>query len=173
MSMGIREDYGSEMYGERWMAQQALKKAEKAGDLEETKRAAKTGKARGEEKAERPGETPGRAWAPRDEYINSEKSGREIKGLYQRGKGEDGSPGILYRDPKKAEETCTGNTDRVDREISKLKERVKQLEQQIRAAGGDERKVRELEEKLTRAMEELGRKDNDTYRRQNMDITNG
>lgn len=122
---------------------------------------------------------------PKDEYINSEKSGRRPSGLYHMGKDENGNLRVLYDDPKKADgadkkeqprvgagrpekdtEKCTGNTDAVDREIKKLKEQRRQLEQQIKAASGDEEKIRELEKKLSRVESELSQKDNDTYRRQ-------
>lgn len=67
---------------------------------------------------------------------------------------------------KKAEK-CTTNTDKVDREIEKLKEEKKQLEQQIKAAAGEEEKVKEWKKKLAQIEMELSWKDNDTYRRQN------
>lgn len=76
-------------------------------------------------------------------------------------------PKIKSGSPKDNEEKCTGSTDKVDREIEKLKEQKKQLEQQIRAASGDEKKEAELKKKLARVESELSRKDNDTYRRQN------
>ena len=68
-------------------------------------------------------------------------------------------------------EEVTGNTDAVDREIEKLKKQKQQLEQQIRAASGDEEKTRELEKKLAQVESELSQKDNDTYRRQHAVIT--
>lgn len=74
--------------------------------------------------------------------------------------------------PEKSEEKCVGNTDKVDREIRALKEKKKQLEQQIRSASGEEGKVRELKEKLAQVENELSRKDNDTYRRQNSSFQN-
>ncbi len=129
---------------------------------------------------------------PRDEYISSGKSGSRPSGLYRMGQDENGNPKVLYEDPKKsggadrkeqpkvtgqpkagtdspedAAEECTTNTDQVDREIKKLKEQKQQLEQQIKAASGDEEKVKELEKKLFRIEGELSQKDNDTYRRQN------
>lgn len=101
---------------------------------------------------------------PKDEYISSEKSGGRPSGLYRMGQDENGNPKVLYDDPKKSggtdgkerlkvradgpkkdAEKCTTNTDKVDREIEKLKEQKKQLEQQIKAASGDEEKVKELE----------------------------
>lgn len=134
----------------------------------------------------------------KDEYIDSEESGRNIKGLYCLGQDEKGNPKVLYSDPEKKgkgtdtaqgkgtakgtdaargagtakeAEECTGSTDQVDREIEKLKERKKQLEQQISAAGEDEEKVKELERKLAQVETELNRKDNDAYRKQHMTVS--
>ena len=127
---------------------------------------------------------------PKDEYISSEQSGRRPSGLYYMGKDENGNPKVMYDDLKKADgadkkeqpkvgadspeedaEKCTANTDKVDREIKKLKEQKQQLEQQIKAASGDEEKVKELEKKLAQVEGELNQKDNDTYRRQNAVIS--
>ena len=127
---------------------------------------------------------------PKDEYISSEQSSRKPSGLYHMGKDENGNPKVMYDDPKKAggvdkkgqpkvgadspeedEEKCTMNTDKVDREIKKLKEQKQQLEQKIKAASGDEEKVKELEKKLSQIEGELSQKDNDTYRRQNAVIS--
>ena len=109
---------------------------------------------------------------PKDEYIRSEKSGNKPSGLYHLGQDESGNPLIFYDDPKKAEKKesikkVTGNTDNVDREIKRLKEEKKSLEQQIRASAGDKEKVEEIKKKLSKIEEELRQKDNDTYRRQN------
>lgn len=114
-----------------------------------------------------------------DAYISSEKSDRRPSGLYRMGQDENGNPKVLFDDPKKSgspgvksqsadddEEKCIGSTDQVDKEIEKLKEQKKQLEQQIRTASGDEEKVRELEKKLAQIEQELNQKDNDAYRRQ-------
>lgn len=70
--------------------------------------------------------------------------------------------------PKKSDgaKRCTANTDEVDREIKKLKEKKQQLEQQIRMAAEDEEKVRDLEKELAQVESELSQKDNDAYRRQ-------
>ncbi len=69
--------------------------------------------------------------------------------------------------PGEPEEKCVGNTDRVEREIRKLKEEKKQLEQKIQSASGDEEKARDLERKLAQVEQELSRKDTDAYSRQN------
>ena len=126
----------------------------------------------------------------KDEYISSEQSGSRPSGLYHMGKDENGNPKVLYDDPKKANgadkkeqpkvgadrpeedaEKCTTNTDKVDREIKNLKEQKQQLEQQIKAAAGDEEKVKALEKELSQIESELSQKDNDTYRRQNAVIS--
>lgn len=123
---------------------------------------------------------------PKDEYISSEKSGSKPSGLYRLGQDENGNQKVVYDDPKRAAkakdvqpkeepaktaEKCTTNTDNVDREIEKLKEEKKQLEQQIKAAAGDKEKVKVLEKKLAQIEGQLSQKDNDTYRRQNAVIS--
>ncbi|MDD2971715.1 MAG: hypothetical protein PHE02_06250 [Lachnospiraceae bacterium] len=118
---------------------------------------------------------------PQDAYISSEKSGSKPTGLYHLGQDENGNPKVLYDDPKKAEkvkaapekkaEECTTNTDGVDREIEKLKEEKKQLQQQIRSAAEDEEKVKDLKNKLSQIEGEISQKDNDAYRRQNAIIS--
>lgn len=67
-------------------------------------------------------------------------------------------------------ETCTSNTDRVDAEVKQLRQEKEQLMQQLRGASGDEKREAALKQKITRIDVELRMKDNDTYRRQNMDI---
>lgn len=123
---------------------------------------------------------------PKDEYINSEKSGNKSSGLYRLERDKNGNLKVMYDNPKRAAkpkdvqseeepvkeaEECTTNTDNVDREIEKLKEEKKQLEQQLKAAVGDKEKVKELEKKLAQIEGELSQKDNDTYRRQNAVIS--
>lgn len=102
---------------------------------------------------------------PKDEYTHGEKPADKADGLYRLGQDDNGNPKITYDDPKKAEKH-TVNTDQVDREIEKLKEEKKQLEQQLRAAAGDEERTKELERKLAQIESQLSQKDNDTYRRQ-------
>ena len=64
----------------------------------------------------------------------------------------------------------TGNTDQVDREIVNLKQTKTQMEQKI-AAAKDEREKQVLKTRLEQVKAELRMKDNDTYRRQHMQIT--
>lgn len=123
-----------------------------------------------------------------DEYVPEEKP--EPSGRYWLDRDEDGSPKIRFDDleraepPEKApdadapeenapaqkasgdkEKKCTGNTDKVDREIRKLKEKQRALEQQLHSET-DETKIKDLERKLAQVTAELRQKDNDTYRRQ-------
>lgn len=73
-------------------------------------------------------------------------------------------------EPGKATETTTVNTDKVDREIEKLKEKRNQLEQQIQTTK-DPEKAEDLERQLSQIENELVKKDNDAYRRQNAVIS--
>lgn len=68
------------------------------------------------------------------------------------------------------EERCVCNTDKVDREIERLKKRQKELEQRI-SAETDETRVRDLERQLAQVESELRQKDNDTYRKQHSTFT--
>lgn len=72
---------------------------------------------------------------------------------------------------KPPEKFCTMNTDQVDQEIEKLKEKQKMLRQQIKLAEGDDSKVKELERKLADVESQLSQKDNDAYRRQNASVS--
>ena len=118
-----------------------------------------------------------------DEYVPEEKP--EPTGRYRLGKDEDGKPKIYFDAPdasdasdgdKGAEgpeksgsdkdgQSCTCNTDKVDREIEKLKKQKQELEQQINRET-DESKIEDLKAKLAQIEKELSQKDNDTYRRQ-------
>ena len=176
-------DHSGTDYAERVKEKQADQRAEKAKEAEKA----------AEEK------NAGKLSEPRDEYISSEKSGQKPTGLYRVGQDENGNRKIFFDSPKaghangkddrfgesedgkapkvrgdrqgKPAEKCVTNTDKVDREIGKLKEKKKQLKQQIRTAFGDEKKIRELEKKLAQVENELSKKDNDTYRRQNASVS--
>lgn len=69
------------------------------------------------------------------------------------------------RATEEKEASCTGNTDKVDREIEKLKKKKAELEQQL-SSETDERKIKSLEKELAQVERELSQKDNDAYRRQ-------
>lgn len=117
-----------------------------------------------------------------DEYVPEEIT--EPSGRYFLGKDVDGNTQIYFDDPAQAENTsikpedlpdknverCTVNTDKVDREIEKLKGQKQELEQQIDKET-DETKVKNLKAKLTQIERELNQKDNDTYRRQHATYT--
>lgn len=113
-----------------------------------------------------------------DEYVPEEKS--EPSGRYWPGKDEDGKPKIYFDDPeqdRKASgseaERCTCSTDKVDREIEKLKKEQEKLERQLSSAANhaDNEKIRELERKLAQIEGQLRQKDNDTYRRQHAEFS--
>ena len=108
-----------------------------------------------------------------DEYVPEEKP--EPSGRYRLGKDEDGKPKIDFDGPEKSGsdkdgQSCTCNTDKVDREIEKLKKQKQELEQQINMET-EESKIEDLKAKLTQIEKELSQKDNDTYRRQHATYT--
>lgn len=70
-------------------------------------------------------------------------------------------------------EKCTVNTDKVDEEIRKLKQKQRDLEQQIARSEDDPDKQKELEQQLMQVERELRMKDTDSYRRQHSKVTNG
>ena len=70
---------------------------------------------------------------------------------------------------KSEKDKTTTNTDDVDREIEKLKEKKKQLEQELKTS--DESKKEDLETQIQQLEMELLQKDNDTYRRNNAVIS--
>ena len=65
---------------------------------------------------------------------------------------------------KEPAEKCTANTDKVDREIEKLKKKKEQLEQKI-VSEKDAEKREKLEKELAETEAELSQKDNEGYRR--------
>ena len=158
MSMKMNGNYNDfrTNYAEHLKAEQSLARVERAEE---------------KDKVQKDSKVSDKIPVPCDEYTSSEKSGVKPSGLYQLGQNEDGSRKIVFDDPKKSEEKCVGNTDKVDREIEKLKEKQQWLEQQIQTVAGDEQKVRELQKKLAQVEAELRQKDNDTYRRQNAEIS--
>ena len=80
----------------------------------------------------------------------------------QGAKGPDGK--------KDKDETWECNTDKVDREIEKLKKKQQELEQRLNTET-DEAKIKDLERQLSQVEQELKQKDNDTYRKQNASFT--
>ncbi|MDE6132938.1 MAG: hypothetical protein K2G04_06155 [Oscillospiraceae bacterium] len=88
----------------------------------------------------------------RDEYVPSDED--EDIGLYEPPKEE-----------REKSESCTCDTDRVDGEIKRLREKQEQLEQKLRAAEGEN--AERIRKQLESVSAELAMKDNDAYRRQN------
>lgn len=68
------------------------------------------------------------------------------------------------------EKRCVCNTDKVDREIEKLKKKQEELEQRINTEQ-DETRRQDLERQLAQVERELREKDNDSYRRQHSTFT--
>ena len=96
-------------------------------------------------------------------------------GVYKISRDEKGRPVVESGKPDEQGEQpiimkTTGNTDQVDREIENLKQTKTQMEQKI-AAAKDEREKQVLKTRLEQVKAELRMKDNDTYRRQHMQIT--
>ena len=115
----------------------------------------------------------------RDEYVpgpdrtpESEKlPGNEEEQDQNAGKADGTQPDQAAKKAAgKEPERCRCSTDKVDREIEKLKKRKKELEGQLRTED-DESKIQVLEQELAQVERELGRKDNDGYRRQHMVVT--
>lgn len=126
-------------------------------------------------------EAGGKTAIPQDEYIPSEESENKPSGLYHIGQDESGKLKVIYAgrtetekaktEPAPKAETCTTNTDYIDKEIETLKEKKKQLEQQIAAAADDPEKAAGLKNHLAQIERELSQKDNDAYRKQNAVIS--
>ena len=70
---------------------------------------------------------------------------------------------------KDKDEVWEGNSDKVDREIEKLKKKKEELEQRLNTET-DEAKIKDLERQLAQVERELNQKDNDTYRRQHTTV---
>ena len=72
--------------------------------------------------------------------------------------------------PARSEERCKGSTDKVDREIKRLRKRREELAARLRAED-DPAKAKTLERQLAQVENELRQKDNDAYRRQHTQFT--
>ena len=119
---------------------------------------------------------------PADKFVDEYIPGNPPRGIYSMGKDDEGNPKIDYLDFKDKEsaetsgndktksESTTTDTDMVDREIERLKEKKKQLEQQANNVQ-DLDKKEQLEKEIARIDLELAEKDNDAYRRQHAVIS--
>lgn len=94
---------------------------------------------------------------PRDEYIPSRRAALMSRAAPEK-------PSI----PEP--ETCTVDITEVNREIKELRDQKAELEQQARSASNPE-EAEKLSRKLAQVESRLLQKDNDTYRRQNADVT--
>lgn len=155
---------------------------------------AESGKTAGAPNAPRPEkEGQSRPSAPkRDTYTPEEKE--EPSGRYWMGRDENGQPKIHFDAPEqpaadsredlspahdsekkperpaskedgKKTEVCVCDTDKVDREIEKLKKKQEELKQQLGSETNEEN-VQALKKKVAQVEGELAQKDNDAYRRQ-------
>ena len=130
---------------------------------------------------EEPQEPSGRYWMGKDEdgqpkiyFDDPERAADaprqpedapEAEEPKQAGQGAKGPEGKKNKD-----ETWECNTDKVDREIEKLKKKQQELEQRLNSET-DEAKIKDLEHQLAQVEQELKQKDSDTYRRQNAAYT--
>lgn len=180
MAMEINGSYGNAQisYLERRREEQPLEKTSGTAQSKEGQKEEKTPVQDEYISMEKSGAKPtGLYWLGEDENGNRKifyddpkksKSAETKETSDKKADTEDSTaPAIKPDEPQKGEEKCTGDTGKVDREIERLKEKKKQLEQQIQTAAGDEKKVQELERKLAQVENELSQKDNDTYRRNN------
>ena len=129
---------------------------------------------------EEPQEPSGRYWMGKDEdgqpkiyFDDPERAADaprqpedapEAEEPKQAGQGAKGPEGKKNKD-----ETWECNTDKVDREIEKLKKKQQELEQRLNSET-DEAKIKDLEHQLAQVERELKQKDNDTYRRQHTTV---
>ncbi len=121
----------------------------------------------------------------KDQYIPEKKE--ESAGIYSISSDSNGARKINFDEPAKPdsggsapekpkgkddekEEKCQTNTDKVDAEIKKLKEKKERLQQQISKSKDDAERER-LRKQLSQVENELQLKDNDSYRRQNSVVT--
>ena len=70
---------------------------------------------------------------------------------------------------EKKDEIWEGNSDKVEREVEKLKQKKEELEQRLNTET-DDAKIKALERQLAQVESELQQKDNDTYRRQHTTV---
>lgn len=128
-----------------------------------------------------------------DQYVQGQEP--EPAGLYRTVPDEKGMRSIVFDDPEKKtdggnaaekaphkaspdekaegkdtpdnkEETVTANTDKVEAEIRKLKEKLEALKQQLARAKDNPDEQKKLESQIAQVENELRIKDTDTYRRQ-------
>ena len=130
---------------------------------------------------EEPQEPSGRYWMGKDEdgqpkiyFDDPERAADAPKQPEDAPEAEEPDPegqGTKGPEGKKDKgETWECNTDKVDREIEKLKKKQQELEQRLNSET-DEAKIKDLEHQLAQVEQELKQKDSDTYRKQNATYT--
>ena len=129
---------------------------------------------------EEPQEPSGRYWMGKDEdgqpkiyFDDPERAANAPKQPEDTPEAEEPNPaGQGAKGPereKDKDEVWEGNSDKVDREIEKLKKKQQELEQRL-GTETDEAKIKDLERQLAQVERELKQKDNDTYRRQHTTV---
>ena len=129
---------------------------------------------------EEPQEPSGRYWMGRDEdgqpkiyFDDPERAANAPKQPEDTPEAEEPDPaGQGAKGPegeKDKDEVWEGNSDKVDREIEKLKKKQQELKQRLNTET-DEAKIKDLERQLAQVERELKQKDNDTYRRQHTTV---
>ena len=129
---------------------------------------------------EEPQEPSGRYWMGKDEdgqpkiyFDDPERAAdapRQPEDAPEAEEPKQAGQGAKGPDEKKDKgETWECNTDKVDREIEKLKKKQQELEQRLNTET-DEAKIKDLERQLAQVDRELMQKDNDTYRRQHTTV---
>ena len=130
---------------------------------------------------EEPQEPSGRYWMGKDEDGQPKIYFDDPERAADAPKQPEGTPDAKKPDPegqgtkgpegkKDKGETWECNTDKVDREIEKLKKKQQELEQRLNTET-DEAKIKDLERQLSQVEQELKQKDSDTYRKQNATYT--
>ena len=130
---------------------------------------------------EEPREPSGRYWVGKDEdgqpkiYFDdrsrAEDAPKQPEGTPEAEEPDPAGQGAKGPEGKKDKgETWECNTDKVDREIEKLKKKQQELEQRLNSET-DEAKIKDLEHQLAQVEQELKQKDSDTYRKQNATYT--
>ena len=129
---------------------------------------------------EEPQEPSGRYWMGKDEdgqpkiyFDDPERAANAPEQPEDTPEAEEPNPaGQGAKGPereKDKDEVWEGNSDKVDREIEKLKKKQQELEQRL-GTETDEAKIKDLERQLAQVERELKQKDNDTYRRQHTTV---
>ena len=129
---------------------------------------------------EEPQEPSGRYWMGKDEDGQPKIYFDDPERAANASKQPEDTPEAEVPDPasqgakgpegeKDKDEVWEGNSDKVDREIEKLKKKRQELEQRLNTET-DEAKIKDLERQLAQVDQELKQKDNDTYRRQHTTV---